>query len=425
MTVERLPFTDRALATLPFAVKGQLVVRDSDLAGFFVRIGTGTKTYMVQGDLWTDGRRQSLSIRVGEVGKISARDARAKAKMLLGSIADGLDPRPKPVPAQRDNNNEPTVAQAWERYRDAHMLRKGRSDKTVQGYRDHVERLMGDWSRLPISMLGRQPELVRAHHDKLTREHGPYMANATMRSLRAIYNHARKTMPDLPANNPVIAVDWNAEKRRDTGMGVPDLSQWLLQLYRLDNPLRREFHLLLLLSGSRPDAVKRTRTVDLDLRRRLLHVPRPKGGADRAFDIPLSREMMRCAVRALRLGRLLYPKEAETFLFPADSKSGHLVEHKEARTDLSKWGNDLRQTYRTIGQVAGVSELDMHLLMNHSLPGVNAGYVTRHRLLGDHLRKQQQAISSTVVAAIKTESQNSDGIRHWLTSASAMYALFE
>jgi hypothetical protein len=129
--------------------------------------------------------------------------------------------------------------------------------------------------------------------------------------------------------------------------------------------------------------------------------------------------MVRCVIRALRLGKLLYPKEAETFLFPADSKSGHLVEHKEARSALSKWGNDLRQTYRTVGQVAGVSELDMHLLMNHSLPGVNAGYLTRHRLLGDHLRKQQQAISSTVVAAIKTELQKSDDIRYWLTSASA------
>jgi integrase len=421
MPVERLPFTDRAIAALPFVVKGQLVVRDSDLAGFFVRIGTGTKTYMVQGDLWTGGRRRSLSIRVGEVGKISARDARAKAKMLLGSIADGVDPRPKPAPPPefQDISSCPTLAQAWERYRDVHMHRKGRSDKTTSGYRDHVERLMGDWLRLPISLLGRQPELVRARHDKLTKEHGPYMANAAMRSLRAIYNHARKTAHDLPANNPVLAVDWNAEKRRDTAMGVSDLSGWFLQLYRLDNPLRREFHLLLLLSGSRPDAIKRTRTVDLDLRRRLLHVPRPKGGADRAFDIPLSHEMMRCVVRALRLGRLLYPKEAETFLFPADSKSGHLVEHKESRSDLSKWGNDLRQTYRTVGQVAGVSELDMHLLMNHSLPGVNAGYVTRHRLLGDHLRKQQQAISSTVVAAIKTELQNSDGIRHWLTSASA------
>jgi hypothetical protein len=69
--------------------------------------------------------------------------------------------------------------------------------------------------------------------------------------------------------------------------------------------------------------------------------------------------------------------------------------------------------------VAGVSELDMHLLMNHSLPGVNAGYLTRHRLLGDHLRKQQQAISSTVIAAIETEFRKSDGIKHWLMSASA------
>jgi hypothetical protein len=95
------------------------------------------------------------------------------------------------------------------------------------------------------------------------------------------------------------------------------------------------------------------------------------------FDIPLSREMMRCVIRALRFGRLLYSKKAETFLFPADSRSGHLVEHKESRSDLSKWRNDLRQTYRTVGQVAGVSELDMHLLMNHSLPGVNAGGINR------------------------------------------------
>jgi hypothetical protein len=30
----------------------------------------------------------------------------------------------------------------------------------------------------------------------------------------------------------------------------------------------------------------------------------------------------------------------------------------------------------------------MHLLMNHSLPGVNADYITRNKLLEDHLRKQ-------------------------------------
>ena len=40
-----------------------------------------------------------------------------------------------------------------------------------------------------------------------------------MRTLRAIYNHARKTNRLLPRDNPADAVDWNEEKRRDTGMG--------------------------------------------------------------------------------------------------------------------------------------------------------------------------------------------------------------
>jgi hypothetical protein len=79
-------------------------------------------------------------------------------------------------------------------------------------------------------------------------------------------------------------------------------------------------------------------------------------------------------------------------LLPADSEPGHLVEHKEERNVLSKWGNDLRQSYRTLAQAAGVSELDIHLLTNHSLPGVNAGYITRDRLLRDHLRQQQQVV---------------------------------
>jgi hypothetical protein len=49
---------------------------------------------------------------------------------------------------------------------------------------------------------------------------------------------------------------------------------------------------------------------------------------------------------------------------------------------------------------AGVSKLDARMLMNHSVPGVNSGYITRRKLLEDHLRTQQQAITGTVFAAI-------------------------
>jgi hypothetical protein len=64
---------------------------------------------------------------------------------------------------------------------------------------------------------------------------------------------------------------------------------------------------------------------------------------------------------------------------------------------LFKWGNDLRQSYRTLGQAVGLSDVDMHLLMNHSMPGVNAGYITREKLLADHLRGVQQRLSSYVI----------------------------
>lgn len=67
----------------------------------------------------------------------------------------------------------------------------------------------------------------------------------------------------------------------------------------------------------------------------------------------------------------MHPNAAGAWLFPADSKSGHIEKHKEDRADLSKWGNDLRQSYRTLATIAGVSEVDAKLLMNHSIPGVN------------------------------------------------------
>jgi hypothetical protein len=95
------------------------------------------------------------------------------------------------------------------------------------------------------------------------------------------------------------------------------------------------------------------------------------------------------------------------------------VEHKEDRDVLSKWGNDLRQSYRTLGQAAGVSELDIHLLMNHSLPGVNAGYITRDKLLRDHLRKQQERISAIVTE--RARDRDNSACLPWLVSGD-MYA---
>jgi len=396
MTDGRQTLTDKNIADLPLAPEGQYKARDSELSGFFVLVGKRRKSFMAHGEFWRDGVREfTAQVKLGDCGEMSTREARGKAKDVLGSIARGE--RPGTAPLKRGSV---TLHQAWERYRDAHMSRKGRSARTIENYRDHMERLFADWLDKSLARLGRQPSLVVERHDKITKENGLYIANGSMRSLRAVYNHARKSNPDLPLVNPVSAIDWNKEHRRNTGMGPADVGGWLRELAALPNPLRREFHLLTLLSGSRPTALKTIRVDHVDLRQRLIRIPKPKGGEQKAFDIPLSRPMVRCIIRTIRLGRIMQPEQARLWLFPAESETGHLAEHKEDRGTLSKWGNDLRQSYRTLAQAAGVSELDIHLLMNHSLPGVNAGYITRDRLLRDHLRNQQHKISEMVVSVV-------------------------
>ena len=108
-------------------------------------------------------------------------------------------------------------------------------------------------------------------------------------------------------DNPVVAVDWNAEERRNTAMGVKDLPDWFNELAAIENPIRREFHLFTLLSGSRPTALKTANPEHFDLKRRVLHIPTPKGGSKRAIDIPLSRHIILCLVRTIRYSRLMHP----------------------------------------------------------------------------------------------------------------------
>ena len=64
-------------------------------------------------------------------------------------------------------------------------------------------------------------------------------------------------------------------------------------------------------------------------------------------------------------------------------------------------------TFRTIAQTDDVPEHYMHLLMNHSIPGVNADYVTRNKLLGDNFRNQYEAM-----AAANTEHLMQQIVRH-------------
>ena len=178
----RLHLTDKEVARLPLASAGQYVARDTELKGFFVVIGRRKKTFTVQADLRTGSQRRTVKVAVGEVGKVTTREARGLGKGYLAQIAAGVHPRPEVIAAKAKHQAIPTaqttLRSAWDRYRDGHLARKERSERTIGGYRDHVERIFAAWLDEPLGSLGEQPSLVAAEHDRITAEHGQYSPTA-------------------------------------------------------------------------------------------------------------------------------------------------------------------------------------------------------------------------------------------------------
>lgn len=362
-------------------------------------VGTRTRTYTLQIEISLLGKRKTIKRAIGACDEWDASAARQEAQRLIAEIRTDK--------AKHANRRKAlTLRQAWEDYArrlQARVDAGERSSRTLHSYKDHMERLLGDWLERPLREIGEAPELVAKKHAELTENAGRYIANRAMVTLRAVYNHALKKRldPSIPPHNPVESVDFNIEQRRNTGMPSDELQLWIEQLQKLQNPIRREFHLFTLLSAMRPDALKRARWGHLDVKKRILHIPSPKGGKRRAFDLPLSRPMLRSLWRARKAGRILHWENSQQWIFPANTPTGHLSEHKEKRTILSHWGGDLRQTYRGMAVLAGVDELSIRILMNHALGDVSTGYLTV-AALRNHLRAQQERISQFIIGAINS-----------------------
>jgi len=349
--------------------------------------GENTKTYYVQFDYRDPlGRRKTCRKKLGRHDQITTKLARAKAVEMIATA--------KAPPS----NPDVTLAVAWVEYRDLHLILHERSQRTIDGYQGTVERLLGDWLNVPLDRLAERPDEVNRRYASLLKKHGVATAKNAMAALRAIYNHASRMHPELSRPNPVGRLRLRTPPPRNTAMAAENLVGWYEQLRKLPCPVRQEYHLFMLLSACRREALSCARWEDLDVRRRTLHIPKPKGGTSRAFDLPLSRRMLWCLARARRAGRMLHEGRAQRWIFPSGTgQSGHIVEIKEK--DLTT-GHALRHTWRTLAHQAGISELDAKLIMNHTIPGANAGYLSRSALW-PHLLAAQEKMSAYIMEHCK------------------------
>ena len=135
---------------------------------------------------------------------------------------------------------------------------------------------------------------------------------------------------------------------------IADFPAWYAAWQQIEIPVHRSFHLVNLLTGTRPGELARLRWQDIDLRERTLTIVAAKAGSDIA--VPLSIEI----VRALMLARGADP----VLVFPGGARLGR-------HDQLPAQGMDLRRTYRTVAANLRVDEMIAHFLMGHAPAGIS------------------------------------------------------
>jgi hypothetical protein len=182
----RINFTDTALARLPSAQTGTDWYSDTRTEGLQLAVGKRKRTFYITKSL----RNRQIRMKVGEWPLIPTEGARKKARILLGEISSGVDPR-------RSSNDEEslTVQQALNRYiaarTGARKRQKQITDGTAQNYRDLFKCHARRWLSRDIRSI--TADEVAEKHERMVNQASA--ANKLVRVFRSIQREFGITPP--------------------------------------------------------------------------------------------------------------------------------------------------------------------------------------------------------------------------------------
>lgn len=393
-----MKLTQRAVEkiTAPHPSGRQALVWDSEIKGFGLLVSgkTNAKTYVVQSRL-KDGR--SRRVTVGPASVLDCIDAREQAKKTIAQFYSGDDPK---ALAQRRRDRALTLRAALDRYLDA---RKDLAAKSRSFYKAMVERHLASWLDKPLREI--DGDIIEARHAAIKAEvdRGPSQkgtikttggatANGVFRAFRAIYNFAAERDPDLPPN-PVrrLKRGWYSVGRRERLVPLEKLPAFHAALAALPSRTASDYLRLLLFTGLRRGEAAALRWCEVDFADQAIRLSAGRTKAKRKLDLPMS-----SYVRDLLVARRAIGVEGE-YVFPADSKSGHIEEPKfhlaqvAKATGIEVSAHDLRRTFVTVAEGSNISVMALKTLVNHSLGSdVTSGYVI---MTIDRLREPAQVVA--------------------------------
>ena len=211
--------TKRTVDALRAAADGrEVVLWDSEIKGFGVRVRRGVKTYVLQ---YRVGGGRDAPLRKLTIGKHgspwTADEARAEARRLLGLVAHGKDPAGAKAAAKA----APTVSELAQRFLTEHVEAK-RKPWTAREYRrllDHVI-LPALGSKRAVDLT--RQDVTRLHH---ARRATPTEANRALAVLSTMMNLAERWGERADGSNPCRHVGKYPERRRERFLSAQELAR--------------------------------------------------------------------------------------------------------------------------------------------------------------------------------------------------------
>lgn len=385
-------------------------VRDTAVTGLLVQINQKSKSYKVQRDLYVGerGRRRFVKTfrrTLGTTDEMTLDEARTRAQELIAQVRRGEDPNARPEEATR-NPDAWTVRRMYDEYA-ADMRARDCREETIAGVLWRRDHHLKPWLDTPITEIKRS--MARERHKELTRSSGKRSANMVFKDFRAAFNLAIKVAddPDAIGDNPVKAVTFNKERASNRVIMPDDLPHWWQRVQDIPNPIRRDMHVLGLLSGLRPGTLVSLRREWVNLKDRAIVIPRMKSG--RSFALPLSAYMVKLVQRVIAAGDVLYA--GTPWLFPTRANASREVIATQVwkeKTLPSETGHILRHTYRTVAQRAGIDRIEARLMLDHAVPGIDGVYIHEKALFDRLLETQEKMTEHLLALCAPQEAQHAE-----------------
>lgn len=396
------------------------------LPGFGVVIGKRFATFVVQHRNKNSGKQEMTTI--GRWGHAGAGDdgsdvwtverAFKRALVLLGQMEAGIETR------SHKRADGVTLRQAFEEHK-RRLASKLKAGKRSQATIDTIDKTM---ARKEVAELLETPlaaltsARLRDLHDDIksnvkarsgaANEKGAPVANRVIANISAAWNTMNKKLEGkLGTWNPAKGVDKD-ELLKGTRKRVANLADWNKRVLTMRSPIQRDGLMFALFTGLRHEDVRSVRFEHIDEQACTVRLPDPKGGPLAAFTIPLPQTCVEIVKRRRKNNPHDLARETDGgWVFPgidADGDVGAIADlRQQVYTEDGKKTrfpaedvHTLRRTYESVAHEAGISELDQHVLTNHSFGSrnVNATYIAQHI---DHLARCQAAIEAALKAAIE------------------------